>query len=87
LAQSTVSKQIHQLETVLGHALSWKSGRPLVLTESGRLVFRYTEEIFGLGRDMVDILKDRSVGKPLRVTVGVADIVPSWSPGMSWRLR
>jgi LysR family transcriptional regulator, transcriptional activator of nhaA len=76
LAQSTVSKQIHQLETTLGNALFAKSGRRLVLTESGRVVFRYAEEIFGLGREMVDTLKDRPVGKPLRVTVGVADIVP-----------
>jgi LysR family transcriptional regulator, transcriptional activator of nhaA len=76
LAQSTVSKQIHQLETMLGHKLLSKSGRRLVLTESGRVVFRYADEIFGLGREMVDTLKDRPIGKPLRVTVGVADIVP-----------
>jgi LysR family transcriptional regulator, transcriptional activator of nhaA len=76
LAQSTVSKQIHQLETMLGHALFAKSGRRLILTESGRVVFRYAEEIFGLGREMVDTLRDRPVGKPLRMTVGVADVVP-----------
>ncbi len=76
LAQSTVSKQIHQLEAMLGHKLFSKTGRRLVLTESGRVVFRYAEEIFGLGREMVDTLGDRPVGKPLRVTVGVADIVP-----------
>jgi LysR family transcriptional activator of nhaA len=76
LAQSTVSKQVHQLEAMLGHALFEKSGRRLVLTESGRVVFRYADEIFGLGREMVDTLKDRPVGKPLRVTVGVADVVP-----------
>jgi len=76
LAQSTVSKQIHQFEDVLGHALFTKSGRQLVLTESGRVVFRYADEIFGLGREMLDTLKDRPVGKPLRVTVGIADVVP-----------
>lgn len=76
LAQSTVSKQIHQLETMLGHSLFSKSGRRLVLTDSGRVVFRYADEIFGLGREMVDTLRDRPVGKPLRVTVGIADVVP-----------
>ena len=76
LAQSTVSKQIHQFEDTLGHALFTKSGRRLVLTESGRVVFRYADEIFGLGREMIDTLKDRPVGKPLRVTVGIADVVP-----------
>jgi LysR family transcriptional regulator, transcriptional activator of nhaA len=76
LAQSTISKQIHQFEDALGHALFTKSGRNLVLTDSGRVVFRYAEEIFSLGREMLDTLKDRPVGRPLRVTVGVADVVP-----------
>ncbi|MFH0900080.1 MAG: transcriptional activator NhaR [Pseudomonadota bacterium] len=77
LAQSTVSKQIHQFEGVLGHALFTKNGgRRLALTESGRVVFRYADEIFGLGREMLDTLRDRPVGKPLRVTVGIADVVP-----------
>ncbi len=76
LAQSTVSKQIHQLEDALGHALFKKSGRNMVLTESGRVVFRYADEIFGLGREMLDTLRDRPIGKPLRVTVGIADVVP-----------
>lgn len=76
LAQSTVSKQIHQLESTLGHPLFSKKGRKLVLTESGRIVFRYADEIFGLGREMLDTLSDRPAGKPTRITVGVADVVP-----------
>src|SRR4030067_1690722 len=76
LAQSTVSKQIHQFEDVLGHALFVKSGRRLVLTESGRVVCRYAEEIFGLGREMLDTLRDRPVGRPLRVTAVTADVAP-----------
>jgi LysR family transcriptional regulator, transcriptional activator of nhaA len=76
LAQSTVSKQIHQLEALLGHTLFSKKGRRLALTESGGVVFRYADEIFGLGREMLDTLRDRPVGKPIRITVGVADVVP-----------
>jgi LysR family transcriptional activator of nhaA len=40
------------------------------------VVFRYADEIFGLGREMLDTLRDRPVGRPLRVTVGIADVVP-----------
>jgi LysR family transcriptional activator of nhaA len=76
LAQSTVSKQIHLFEHMVGHDLFAKSGRRLVLTESGTVVFRYADEIFGLGREMLDTLRDRPVGRPLRVTVGIADVVP-----------
>ncbi len=76
LAQSTVSKQIHLFEEALGQALFARSGRRLVLTDSGRVVFRYADEIFGLGREMLDTLKNRPVGRPMRVMVGVADVVP-----------
>ena len=76
LAPSTVSKQIHELEDVLGHPLFVKSGRRLVLTESGRVTYRYADEIFGLGRELQSTLKDRPVGRPLRLSVGVADVVP-----------
>jgi LysR family transcriptional activator of nhaA len=45
------------------------------LTETGRIVYRYAEEIFSLGRELVDAVKDRPTGKPLRVVVGVADVL------------
>ncbi|GAG15603.1 unnamed protein product, partial [marine sediment metagenome] len=32
--------------------------------------------IFSLGRDLMDTLKGRPTGRPLRLTVGVADVVP-----------
>ena len=76
LAQSTVSKQIHLLEDMLGHKLFSKSGRRLVLTESGRIVYRYADEIFSIGREMLDTLRGRPIGRPLRLTVGIADVVP-----------
>jgi LysR family transcriptional regulator, transcriptional activator of nhaA len=75
LTQSTISKQIHVFQDALGHALFEKRGRQLALTESGQIVFRYAEEIFGLGREMLSTLADRPVGRPLRVTVGIADVV------------
>lgn len=76
LAQSTVSKQIHQLEHTLGYELFKKKGRRLVLTDSGKIVFGYADEIFGLGREMMDTLRDRRMSGPLRLSVGIADVVP-----------
>lgn len=75
LAHPTLSSQIHALEHALGERLFAREGRRLVLTETGRLVYRYAEEIFSLGREMVDAVKDRPTGKPLRVVVGVADVL------------
>ena len=76
LAHPTISGQIHRLEDVLGEKLFSRRGRNLVLTEAGRVAFRYADEIFSLGREFVDTLKGRASGRPLRLVVGIADVLP-----------
>jgi hypothetical protein len=51
-------------------------GRRLVLTETGRVVYRYADEIFSLGRELQDTLKGRPPGRSLRLMVGVANTLP-----------
>jgi len=63
------------LENQLGEKLFQRSGRNLVLTDMGRVVYRYADDIFGLGRELMDTLKDRPTGRPMRFQVGVADEV------------
>jgi len=75
LAQPTISGQIRTLEDRLGEKLFQRSGRNLVLTDMGRVVYRYADDIFGLGRELMDTLKDRPTGRPIRFQVGVADEV------------
>jgi len=75
LAQPTISGQIRMLEEQLGEKLFQRSGRNLVLTDVGRLVYEYADQIFALGREMLDTLKDRPTGKPMRFHVGVTDEV------------
>jgi LysR family transcriptional activator of nhaA len=76
LAQPTISGQLRALEDALGEKLFERTGRRLVLTDVGRLVYRYADEIFSLGRELQDTLKGRPTGRPVRFTVGVADAVP-----------
>ncbi|HVY32050.1 MAG TPA: transcriptional activator NhaR [Polyangiaceae bacterium] len=76
LSHPTLSAQIHTLEDQLGEKLFLKVGRKLELTEMGRVVYRYAEEIFSLGREMVDTVKGRGGGKQLRLEVGIVDVVP-----------
>lgn len=76
LSHPTLSAQIHALEDRLGAKLFTKVGRKLALTDTGRVVYRYAEEIFTLGREMVDTVSGRATGQPLRLEVGVADVVP-----------
>jgi LysR family transcriptional activator of nhaA len=42
----------------------------------GRVVYRYADEIFTLGRELVDAVRGRPTGRPARFLVGVADVVP-----------
>ncbi len=76
LSPSTVSGQIHVLEQALDQKLFAKKGRRLELTDMGRTVYRYAEEIFTLGKELQDAIHDRPVGKPLLLQVGVVDVVP-----------
>lgn len=76
LAAPTISNQIKRLEESLGERLLKKSGRRLVLTDMGRIAMRYADEIFSLGREFTDAMRDRPTGRPLRLSVGIADVVP-----------
>lgn len=76
LAQPTVSGQLRQFEDALGEQLFHRQGRRLVLTEMGRTVYRYADEIFTIGREMMDVIKGRPSGSPLNLNVGIADVVP-----------
>lgn len=76
LSQSTISEQIRSLEAALGEQLFARVGRNLVLTEMGHLVFRYADEIFAIGRELMDTVQGRPTDRPLRLTVGITDVVP-----------
>jgi LysR family transcriptional regulator, transcriptional activator of nhaA len=71
-----ISSQLKLLEDQLGEKLLARSGRRLVLTETGRTVFSYAEDIFSLGRELLDVVKNRPIGRPLRLDVGVVDVMP-----------
>lgn len=76
LAHPTISTQIHLLEASLGEKLFAKQGRRLVLTDVGRVVYGFADEIFGLGRELLDTVKGRPTGRPLKLVVGIAEVVP-----------
>ena len=76
LAPPTISGQLKDLERSLGEKLFVRSGRRLVLTDVGKLVFRYADEIFTIGRELLDTLRGRPTGRPVLFRVGIADVVP-----------
>lgn len=69
--QATVSVQIVALERALGGPLFDRGSRPWRLTESGRLVFGYAEEIFGLGQELLLALRGSADQSERPLTVGI----------------
>jgi len=86
-----ISTQLRSLEENFGEKLFARSGRNLMLTEMGRIVFSYGEEIFALGQELMNTVKDRPTGRPLRLVIGVVDVVPKmiaqWLIEPALRLR
>jgi LysR family transcriptional activator of nhaA len=76
LSQPTISNQLKTLEAALGHQLLERRGRGLVLTDVGRTVLRYADEIFQAGRELQQALKGVPTSDRIPFAVGVADVIP-----------
>jgi len=76
LTPQTISSQIGLLEDYVGEPLFKRVGRSLDLTDTGRLVLEYAEEIFSLGNELENALHNLPDTRPMSFRVGVADVVP-----------
>ena len=76
LTPQTLSGQISTLESRLGVALFRRSGRRLELTDAGRTTLTYADEIFHVGAELEEALKDSSATRVHPFRVGIADVVP-----------
>jgi len=76
LTPQTVSAQIRALETALDEQLFERVGRRLVLTQIGHLVLRHADDIFSIGQELVETVRGQPTGRPMKLTVGVADVLP-----------
>ena len=76
LSPSTVSTQVGKLEEMLGGKLFRRVGRDLEPTDLGRLIFRYANEIFSIGREMMDTVRGRGRINPLVLKAGVINALP-----------
>jgi LysR family transcriptional activator of nhaA len=73
VSQPSISAQLKVLEEALGERLFRRSGRNLVLTETGQIALSYADEIFSAGRELVNAVKQRPGSRALRFTVGMTD--------------
>jgi LysR family transcriptional activator of nhaA len=75
VSQPTISGQLRELEEALGEKLLARSGRTVALTDIGRTVYRYADEMLALDRELLEAVKGRPT-RPGRLAVGVAMVVP-----------
>ncbi len=76
VSQPTISVQLKELESALGHKLFDRSGRGLQLTDAGRIAFNYANEMFTLSQEMTNALEHQPAGRPLKLSVGILDSIP-----------
>lgn len=76
LTQPTVSSQLRQFERTIGAALFEGEGRDRQLTEAGHLMFRFSEEVFSLEREVHDAFAGLPTGRAASLRVGVTDGIP-----------
>jgi len=76
LTPQTISGQLTLFESILGEPLFNRVGKRLELTEKGKLVLSYADEIFSLGKELEETLKQPSNDRPTQFRVGVSDSVP-----------
>ena len=76
LTPQTICGQLSKLEEEFGEMLFTRSGRNLEINDTGRLVFKYANEIFNLGTELEETVH-KLPANPLQVfKVGIADVVP-----------
>ena len=76
LTPQTISGQLTSLENQLGVSLFSRVGRGLEITETGRFVLSYADEIFSLGGELEELIRQLPASLPKTLRVGVVDVVP-----------
>ncbi len=76
LAPHSISAQITTFEAALGVSLFRRVGRRLALTEAGERILGHAEQIFALGDQIVDLVRDDTLRRSLPFRIGFPDSMP-----------
>jgi LysR family transcriptional activator of nhaA len=76
LTPQSISGQLTEFSRLLGVELFRRAGRNLELTDAGKRVLSYADEIFLIGDELVEAIHDQRATKSLSFRVGIADSVP-----------
>ena len=76
LTPQTISGQLKLLDEAIGQPLFNRVGRRLVLSDMGRVVFEYADEIFSVGAELASVVRGNHRTGPTTLTVGVVSSMP-----------
>ena len=76
VSQPSMSAQIKSLEESLGEALFRKEGRGLALTRAGEKAYAMASEIFELGDELLEAIREEQGPRAMRLNVGITDVLP-----------
>lgn len=76
IGQPALSAQLKQLEEQLQIELFERKNRKLVLTDAGKVVLKYANEIGQLGQELLQVIADKSYSNKTPFRLGALDSVP-----------
>lgn len=76
LSEPTVSAQLSTFEKAVGGPLFDRLGHRLVLTDTGKVVFKYAQSIFTLGQELSDVLAGQRPADAIPSVIGVVETIP-----------
>jgi LysR family transcriptional regulator, transcriptional activator of nhaA len=77
ISSPALSMQLKELEENFGTPLFIRSGKKLILTDAGAIVFEYAKDIFKLGFELKDTISDRGPGRERpKIEIGCQDTIP-----------
>ena len=75
LTPQSISGQLTEFADTLGVELFRRSGRNLELTDTGRRILSYAEDIFNTGDELLELVRDKAFATTISFRVGCADSV------------
>jgi LysR family transcriptional activator of nhaA len=76
LTPQTISGQLKLLDEAVGQPLFNRVGRRLVLSDMGRVVYEYADQIFSVGSELVNVVRGKQLTGPPLLTVGIVNSMP-----------
>lgn len=76
VSPQTISGQLGVFQDYLGVALFERKGKQLVMNDMGKMVYSYAQDIFSLGAELQQSIRNNDSNEQFLFAVGVSDVIP-----------